>query len=183
MGTILTFLGIVLIFLFFKFIWDSYLTNNTERNWQEYKQQFPAEAERIESNPGLSFNRTPHDSSLRTKPGDLKNRIPNFLAFYSQLHPSLLAKVSANDATRFEFKMPIRIYGNTVGHNHVGVLDRNSYFEMYFYSLSERGKKLSLEPYSFSEDLTVIEYEDVLNSFVQKMMSNPEYMQIATGFS
>lgn len=183
MNTLLSILGIILVLLFLKFVWDSYITGNTEREWGEYKQQFPAEAERIESNSGLNFNRTPYDHSHRTKLGDLKHRIPNFMAFYSQLHPSLLTKVAANDTTRFEFKMPIRIYGNTVGYNHVGIMDRNGVFEMYFYTLSERGKKLSLEPHISFEDLSVFEYEEVLNKNVQKMMSNPDYMKIATGFS
>lgn len=181
MSTLFVILGIIFTLLFIKFIWDSYLTDNTEKRWREYKQEFPAEADRIESNSGLDFKRTPYESNLRTKPGDLKHRIPGFISFYSQLHPALLANVSVNDATRFEFKMPVRIYGNTVGYNHVGILDRNRKLEMYFYSISERGKKLTLDPYPISGDLSVLEYENILNSFVKKMMANPNYQKLAVG--
>lgn len=181
MSTFFVILGIIFTLLFVKFIWDSYLTDNTEKRWREYKQEFPAEADRIESNSGFDFNRTPYESTLRTKPGDLKHRIPGFITFYSQLHPALLAKVSANDATRFEFKMPVRVYGNTVGYNHVGILDRNVSLEIYFYSISERGEKLTLAPRPIAEDLSVLEYENILNTFVKKMMANPEYQKLAVG--
>ena len=181
MGTFLTFLGIIFVILVIKFIWDSYLTDNTEKRWREYKRQTPAEAERIEANTGLNLKNSPYDSNLRSKPGDLKKRVPKFIDFYSQLHPAIRAKVSASDATRFEFRMPISLYGNIVGYNHVGVLDRNGTFEMYFYTLSIYGKKLQLNPYKFESDLTVDEYEQQLYEFSKTMGSNPEYLQVATG--
>ena len=56
MTTFLTFIGIIALFIFFKFIYDTYLTNNTERDWQEYKSGNPHEERVLENNKGLNFN-------------------------------------------------------------------------------------------------------------------------------
>jgi len=42
------FLVIIISFLILKFIYDSYLTNNTENEWQRYKSDFPEKARKIE---------------------------------------------------------------------------------------------------------------------------------------
>jgi hypothetical protein len=42
------FLVIIISFLILKFIYDSYLTNNTEKEWQRYKSDFPEKARKIE---------------------------------------------------------------------------------------------------------------------------------------
>jgi hypothetical protein len=55
MTTFLTFLGIVALFVICKFIYDTFLTNNTEKNWQEYKSSNPHEAQVLERNEGLNF--------------------------------------------------------------------------------------------------------------------------------
>jgi len=55
MTTFLTFIGLIALFIVGKFIYDTYLTNNTERDWQEYKRANPHEANVLESNEGLNF--------------------------------------------------------------------------------------------------------------------------------
>ena len=55
MTTILTFIGLIALLFLGKFIYDTYLTNNTERDWQEYKRANPHEATVLESNEGLNF--------------------------------------------------------------------------------------------------------------------------------
>lgn len=176
MTTFLSILGITLILLFLKFIWDSYLTDNTERRWSEYKRSFPIEANLTEMEP---LSMVP--KHLKSKPGSLADRFPSFVRFFNELNLPYKAQVTANDATRFEFKMPIKLFKNTVGYNHVGLLERNQSFEMYFYSISVHGKKLTLPPISIAEDLTISEYEDILYRFSKKMMENPKYHTLALG--
>jgi hypothetical protein len=48
-------LTIVLVVIF-KFIYDSFLTNNTEKNWEKYKQENPHKAIAIENSKGLNIN-------------------------------------------------------------------------------------------------------------------------------
>ena len=38
-----------------KFIYDTYLTNNTEKDWEEYKRKYPHEAKVVETNKGLNL--------------------------------------------------------------------------------------------------------------------------------
>ncbi len=48
MGTILSFLGLVFIFLIVKFIYDTYLTSNTEEKFKEFRKTNPLEAAEID---------------------------------------------------------------------------------------------------------------------------------------
>lgn len=48
MSTFLYFAGFILLILILKFIYDSYLTDNTEREWQRYKEDFPEKGKKIE---------------------------------------------------------------------------------------------------------------------------------------
>lgn len=48
MTTFLSIIGLIALFIFGKFIYDTYLTNNTERDWEVYKQGNPLDAARIE---------------------------------------------------------------------------------------------------------------------------------------
>ncbi len=42
-------IAVVIVFIIIKFIYDSYLTNNTEENWQEFKKSDPETAHKIEN--------------------------------------------------------------------------------------------------------------------------------------
>lgn len=48
-------LGIILLIVIGKFIYDTYLSNNTKERWEDYKEQNPAKAYEIERNQGLDF--------------------------------------------------------------------------------------------------------------------------------
>ena len=49
MTTFLTFIGLIGLFMIGKFIYDTYLTNNTEKDWEEYKRKYPHEAKVVET--------------------------------------------------------------------------------------------------------------------------------------
>lgn len=53
----------IVIIVFGKFIYDSFLTNNTEKNWEKYKYANPHEAIAVENSKGLNMN--PH-AAIRT---------------------------------------------------------------------------------------------------------------------
>lgn len=55
MSTFLSIIGLVALILFFKFIYDSYLTNNTNDAWEKCTKEFPHETIVIENNNGLNF--------------------------------------------------------------------------------------------------------------------------------
>lgn len=52
----LAFLGIILVIIIGKFVYDTYLSNNTKDKWEDYKQENPAKAYEIERNKGLDFS-------------------------------------------------------------------------------------------------------------------------------
>ncbi len=53
----------IVVLVFGKFIYDTYLTGNTEREWQDFKKKFPHEAKVVENSTGLDFRTK---ASLRT---------------------------------------------------------------------------------------------------------------------
>ena len=56
------FLSLILIIIF-KFVYDSFLTNNTEKNWENYKKENPHKAKVIEHSKGFNIN---PDAKIRT---------------------------------------------------------------------------------------------------------------------
>lgn len=172
----LIFVAIVAGISFLKFIWDSYLTDKTEIKWTQYKQKFPAEAERTERN---SFKKV--DKKLTGKQGNLTNRLQNLMTFYNKLPPELNAQIVTNTANCFEFKMPVTLFEKVVGYNHVGVAERHPKFEMYIYSVSASGKKISINPVSFKDDLKIKGYDKALNDLINKMLQRPDYQKLASG--
>lgn len=54
-----TFLGIVATIIAIKFIYDNFITNNANKNWEKYKSECPEEAARVERNTGLNINTKP----------------------------------------------------------------------------------------------------------------------------
>jgi hypothetical protein len=56
MATLLIFIGIISLLIFVKFIYDSYLTDKTEKDWNQYKRNNPEDASRIEKNKKLNSN-------------------------------------------------------------------------------------------------------------------------------
>lgn len=55
MMTFFAIIGVVALIIFGKFVYDSYLTDNTERDWQEYKRINPHKALTLENNQGLNL--------------------------------------------------------------------------------------------------------------------------------
>jgi hypothetical protein len=55
MSAILSIFGAFALIVFIKFIYDTFLTTNTSRNWAKYQSAFPHEAAVIENNNGLNF--------------------------------------------------------------------------------------------------------------------------------
>ena len=55
MATFFAFLGIFFLILLIKFIYDTYVTDNTENDWKEFKKTNPNEAAQIKANKGLDL--------------------------------------------------------------------------------------------------------------------------------
>ncbi|GAB2601435.1 hypothetical protein [Spirosoma areae] len=49
-------IGVIALFFFGKFIYDTYITDNTDKNWEKYQKNNPESAAGIEGNRGLNFN-------------------------------------------------------------------------------------------------------------------------------
>lgn len=50
--------GIIFLIVIGKFVYDTYMSNNTEKNWKKFKDSYPEKAAQIQNNSGLNF-RTP----------------------------------------------------------------------------------------------------------------------------
>ncbi len=161
---------------FLKFIWDSYLTDNTEKNWKEYKQIFPAEAVGTKINASKKIS---DQSNVNTI--NLTIQLPNLLRFYKTIPSKLNPEIVSNCANRFEIKMPVKVSNEIVGYNHFGVEVSYPKYEMYIYSLSNSGKKISVSPILLGHDLNVDQYDQLLSKLVNKMLSRPDYQKFASG--
>src|SRR5690606_1317113 len=66
MMTFLAILGAVFLILLGKFVYDSFLTNNTEKRWTDFRNHFPEEAKKIERDSVSNISRR-EDNSLYKK--------------------------------------------------------------------------------------------------------------------
>lgn len=166
----LIFVAIVAGISFLKFIWDSYITNNTEKRWQEYKKSNPIRANHIERKPYSSV-----PDNIKIKPGNLSERIPVIFEFFNMLFPGLRPLATVNDSSRFEFKIPVEVNGKIKGHNHVGIMERHENLELYIFHLSSSGKKITTSNFRLSGNESISIFESNLNYIANELFSKPEY--------
>ncbi|MGN8226721.1 hypothetical protein [Gracilimonas sp. BCB1] len=179
MSTFLTIIATFVIFFFLKFIYDSYLTDNTEKRWSEYKKSFPVEANWAERNP-----LKPLPENLDNRLGNLAHRTPQFMNFFNRLQPVLKPQITANDASRFEFKIPVNKSGKLIGYKLVGIQENHKgTVEMYLYHLSLSGKKFTVPHFKLRGNEDSAEIESNLNYLINLLYSNAEYKSHFSGES
>ncbi len=166
----LTFIAIVAVASFLKFIWDSYLTDNTEKKWKEYKRKNPIKANHIERK---SYRSVP--DNIKRKPGNLSERFPVIFEYFNMLFPGLKPLVTVNDSSRFEFKIPVEVKGKIKGYNHVGIMERHRDLELYIFHLSLRGKKVTTSNFRLNGNESISIFESNLNYIANELFSKPEY--------
>ena len=121
---------------------------------------------------------------MENRPRNLAQRIHAFISFFNQLHPALSPQVTANDAARFEFKIPVKVHSKIVGYNHVGIQENHSgSIEMYLYHLSLSGKKLTVPNFKLRGNESVSEIDSNLNYLIQLLHSDTEYGSVVSGKS
>jgi hypothetical protein len=90
-----TFIGIIATIIFLKFIYDTFLTNNANKNWNEYKSENPEKAARIERNTGLNFNTKPN-SNLAHKLASLQMLAEHYGCNASDVKDVVMNEFKAN---------------------------------------------------------------------------------------
>jgi Leucine-rich repeat (LRR) protein len=76
MQVIFTFLGVLFLFLIVKYVYDTFLTNNTKELLEEYERTNPEESQRLKRNKGLNLNTKP-ENNLNNQQESLK-RLADF---------------------------------------------------------------------------------------------------------
>jgi hypothetical protein len=170
MDFFLTFFAVVAVGFFLKFIWDSYLTDNTEKRWEEYKKGNPIEANFIERNPLKSVPK-----NLKKNPSNLSDQHPVFIEYFNMLLPNLKPLVTVNDSSRFEFKIPVEVNGKIRGFNHIGILESHEKLELFIFHISSSGKKITTPHFRLTGKESLMTYENNLNFLADKLFSKPEY--------
>jgi|GEM_PF-4130369 len=108
MSTLLYLGGFFVILLILKFVYDSYLTDNTEREWQKYKYLNPEKAKKIEG-VGVKFDSREVDKSFDEidKENSMKRLAEKYSCEVWEVKDKVLKEVSENkldDLTYAEFK-------------------------------------------------------------------------------
>lgn len=92
-------LGIILLIVIGKFVYDTYLSSNTKENWEDYKQDNPAKAYEIERNKGLNFS-----TSQAAKQTDSLANLSELQQLMIRLSSDLYKRVEARE-NYFEFSV------------------------------------------------------------------------------
>ncbi|MDM8162239.1 hypothetical protein QUH73_20665 [Labilibaculum sp. K2S] len=108
MNTILTFIGIIALFAIGKFVYDTYFTNNAQKNWDEYKKNNPESGARIERNKGFDIS-TKSRSREEDKKRSLLRMAENIECSPLQVKENYIQGLSQQKASVIELKRSIQM--------------------------------------------------------------------------
>jgi len=113
MGSILSIIGIIALLFFGKFVYDTFLTNNTERDWEEYKQSDPVGAARVEKNNGLDIS-TKSKSRETDKQESLMRIADKLNCSTSEVKDNFLIRFDQIELTEEKIKSIVKSLGNEI---------------------------------------------------------------------
>ncbi len=121
-------------------------------------------------------------SSNTSTQNSLSNSLPNFIEFITEMSSVITNFHKITDSSsKLEYKAPIITYGRTMGYNHY-IIEKVSTEKYYMYLIANGngGKQLSSSRKAFSGDQTMESYNEILQEITMELMTNPQYMKIAT---
>ena len=187
MSGLFIFIALIVVFVLGKFIYDTYLTDNTEKNWEKYRQSNPEDAAKLDMQEARYNYREATAEKQPKMTGKMSTLFPNFIAFFYEIKDDLQMELSKNDDTTLEVRMPILTYGVIQGYTSFTIdLDHeNPDSDEYFIRYSVESKKGNFFAGDWlhlnTGDLSVEEYGEFLEACVNEIPQNPLYLQIATG--
>lgn len=98
MTKFLEFIGIIALFIIGKFIYDTFFTDRTEKNWNQYKQSNPEDAARIERNRGLDLS-TKSKSREQDKRDSLLRMAVNMCCSPAQVRDNFIKELKEQQLT------------------------------------------------------------------------------------
>ena len=187
MSGIFTFIALIVVFVLGKFIYDTYLTDNTEKNWEKYRQTNPEDASKLDMQEArYNYRETTKERKPRMT-GKMSTIFPNFITFFNEIKDELNLEVSQNDDSTLEVRMPILTYGVIQGYTNfmIQIDFDNTESEQYYiqYSVrSKHGNGFEGDWYHLPNgDMTEDQYMQFFEAALNEIPQNPLYLQIATG--
>jgi len=110
MATFFAIIGVIALFILGKFIYDTYLTNNTTRRWNVYKRNHPEDAAKVERNGGLSFNNKSQKTKENEKIETLNRLANNMDCLPNEVKEKFLAELNAEKTRPEECENLIKIF-------------------------------------------------------------------------
>jgi|GEM_PF-4406737 len=108
MDAFLTFIGIIALLFVAKFIYDSYLTNNTEKVFEEYQNNNPEAAARIERNKGFDLSTKPKTRS-KDKEDSLLRMARNMGCTPDEVKEGYIEDLKSQNLDQNKYSMMIQI--------------------------------------------------------------------------
>jgi hypothetical protein len=129
---------------------------------------------------GWRDSNTSSKNSIPSSPLELLSyRYPNFANFIMTSKVSNL-QIVRDKAEFLEYKFPLLTFGNVMGYIHIGIEKRQVSDVLYGYAQSNSNKIKGLEK-NLTNDLTIEDYEAVLQNLNMVLMSNPAFRSMTIG--
>ncbi len=181
MSIILINIGIIALIVLGKFIYDTYLTNNTNRNWQEFKNKYPEDATRLDRNNGLDFSTKP-----KINLND-RNRSLTLIAKQCNCQENEVKEIFLSDLRLNH--IPLNEKENLIGIFHKKKIEESKYLNMdpddtpsaymekwaleYFADLEEKKSKQIELPKNYIEQHKKSSYKKLLNKMIESYENDP----------
>jgi hypothetical protein len=111
----------------------------------------------------------------------VKDYYPNFFNYILSKQELLKLGISRSDTIVLECKFPIITFGQVYGYNFIGIQKKNIGFNLYMNSESIKGYKIKGKEISLKEDISISEYENLINELSTYLMIETDYMKITIG--
>lgn len=172
---------IIVVFIIGKFIYDTYLTDNTEKNWETYRQTNPEDASRIDYQNKRKIYGWETKENKEALNGIMKKRFPNFFNICYSQRELMKMEFIKDDGLNLEFKLPTITYGKIMGFNHIGIEDNLGSYYLYMNYVAKNGYKVYGKKIQIFGDLTDEKLNEYIKEFTIYMSTQTEYLLLASG--
>lgn len=191
MVTFLTIAGILIAIFVLKFIYDSFLTDNTDKRFEEYRKNDPIGAAEIDPPKTKKefhelVNALSNEVSamqISRSQINLGEKYPNYLSVMNEFGSKMdYMELIHNTYFIIAHKAPILTYRRVMGHLNY-VLVRHTDIEkvaIHVYAEGIDGEKVHSNKIVFDVDLPQDEYISLIESLHLEICANPSYLKIAS---
>ncbi|MBL7901003.1 MAG: hypothetical protein JNK73_03335 [Bacteroidia bacterium] len=186
METFFIIIGILVVVIIFKFVYDTYLTDNTDKNFEEYRKSDPIGAAEIERpKTPQQFNDLVDaltEEQVARSMKKLSSNYNNFKWVMKEFSEDMEGmKLISDTENNFIYKVPVLTYGKVMGQiNYILTKHENNKAVIFIRVDGNNDEKIETNKVILDFDIPKDEYIELIQSLQVELVSNQAYLNLTT---